>query len=52
MVFLNHLHIWVFGKAVLADGRKVGGLPSRAIQIMFNLGRHDGSNKVEVREVV
>lgn len=40
MVFFDHLHIWVFGQTTLADRREVGGLPSGAIQVMFNLGRH------------
>jgi hypothetical protein len=40
MILLEHLHVWVVGEAVLAYARHVGGLPSRAVEIVFDLLRH------------
>jgi hypothetical protein len=42
MVLLQHLHVRVVGQAFLADGREVGRLPSAAVQILLDLGRHVG----------
>lgn len=40
MVFLEHLNVGVVRQAFLAYRREVGRLPSAAIQILLNLGRH------------
>lgn len=42
MIFLDHLHVWIFGKAVLTNGGKVCRLPAGSIQIMLDLRRHIG----------
>lgn len=52
MVFFDHLHIRVLRQAALADGREVSRLPSGAVQIMFNLGRHDGDGRSVSERVV
>ena len=41
MVFFQHLHVWILGQTIFANGRKVCRLPARAIQILFDLWRHD-----------
>lgn len=40
VVFFEHLDIWVLGKTVFAHGGEVSGLPARAVEVMFDLGRH------------
>ena len=42
MVFFDHLHIRVLGQTTLTNRGEVRGLPSGAVQVMFDLGRHDG----------
>jgi hypothetical protein len=41
IVLLQHLHVRVFGKAVLADGREIGRLPTGSVEILLDLRRHD-----------
>jgi hypothetical protein len=41
IVFFEHLHVGIFWQTIFAYGRKVCGLPSRAIQILLDLWRHD-----------
>lgn len=43
VVFLDHLHKGVLGETVFADGREICRLPSRAIQILLDLGGHVGA---------
>lgn len=40
MVLFNHLYEGVIGKTVFTDRREVGGFPSRAIEILFDLWWH------------
>ena len=40
VVGLDHLNIGIVRETVLADGREVGRLPARAVQILLNLWRH------------
>lgn len=37
VVFLDHLHVRVIGKAVLTDGWKVSGLPTGAVEVVLDL---------------
>lgn len=42
VVFLDHLHVGVFGETVFADGWEVGGLPTGAVEVVLDLWcRHD-----------
>jgi hypothetical protein len=40
MVLLQHLHVRVVRQASFTDRGEIGGFPTRAIQILFDLGRH------------
>lgn len=42
VVLFQHLYVGVFRKTVLAYRWEVCGLPTRAVEIMLNLGRHGG----------
>jgi len=44
IVFFQHLHIRVFGKAVFTDRGEVCGFPAGAIEILLDLGRHRGQS--------
>lgn len=37
VVLLDHLHVWVLGETVLADGGEVSGLPPGAVEVLFDL---------------
>ena len=42
VVLFQHLHVGVFRKTIFAYRWEVCGLPTRAVKIMLNLGRHGG----------
>jgi hypothetical protein len=48
VVLFDHLHVRVFGEAVLADGGEVGGFPAGAVEVLLDLGRHVGG-RIRVR---
>lgn len=48
-ILLEHLDIWVLGKAVFADGRKVGRLPAGPVEIVFDLWRHSVLSTASLR---
>lgn len=50
MILLQHLYVGILRKAVLTHGRKVRGLPSGAVKIVLDLGRHLGLALVERTE--
>lgn len=37
VVFLDHLHVRVFGKTVFTDGWEVRGLPAGAVEVVLDL---------------
>jgi hypothetical protein len=56
MILLQHLDVWVVRQTFLADRREISSLPSAAIQILLDLGRHVGDElacfEVETVETV
>ena len=40
VIRLQHLYVVILWKAVLADGGEVCSLPTRAVEILLDLGRH------------
>jgi hypothetical protein len=49
MVLLQHLHVRVVRQASFTDRGEIGGFPTRAIQILFDLGRHDWKQVTRTR---
>lgn len=40
IICLDHLNVWIVWETVFADRGEVGGLPTRAVEILLDLRRH------------